>query len=89
MVYIVDFELRKPTQRYKELVEKIKQYPSYASLGEYAYLVETNASAIEIRNNLKEYIDGNDMLFVGKISAPAAWKGCSDGVTQWINSKLK
>lgn len=89
MVYIISYDLRKPTQRYKELAERIKQYPSWALLGESVFLIETNSSAVEVRDNLKEFIDGNDTLFVGKIGAPAAWKGYSTDVTKWIKSKFK
>ena len=34
-------------------------------------------------------IDGNDRIFVGKITAPAAWKGNSEEITNWIKTKFK
>lgn len=89
MVYIVSYDLRKPTQRYDELVNAIKTYPNWACLGGSAYLIESNETHVAIRDNLGRFIDGNDKLFVGHISAPAAWKGYGDEVSNWILSKLK
>lgn len=89
MVYIISYDLGKPTQRYNELAGRIRQYPSWAWLGQSVYLIETNSTAVEIRDNLKEFIDGNDKLFVGKIGAPAAWKGYSEDISNWIKLKLK
>lgn len=89
MVYVISYDLVKPTQRYEELINAIKQYPNWACLGGSAYLIESNDSHVEIRNNLGRFVDGNDKLFVGHISAPAAWKGYGDEVSKWILSKLK
>lgn len=89
MLYIVSYDLKPPTQRYVELRNKIKEYPSWAVLGESVFLIETNLTAAEVRDELGEFIDGNDRIFVGKISAPAAWKGYSEEITNWIKTKFK
>ena len=89
MVYIISYDLVKPTQRYEELINAIKSYSNWACLGGSAYLIESNDSHVEIRNNLGQFVDGNDKLFVGHISAPAAWKGYSEDVSKWILTKLK
>lgn len=88
MVYIISYDLRKPSQRYGELVNEIKRYSNWACLGGSAYLIETNDTHVAIRDNLGKFVDGNDKLFVGCITAPAAWKGYTEEVSKWILSKL-
>ena len=89
MVYIISYDLKGPTQRYDELVNAIKAYHEWACLGRSVYLIESNDTHVAIRDNLSKYIDGNDKLFVGHISAPAAWKGYSDIISNWVLAKLK
>lgn len=89
MVYIVSYDLKAPTQRYDDLIKKIKSYPNWAFLGGSAYLIETNETHVQVRDNLNNALDGNDQLFVGKVSAPAAWHGLSKEVSDWIIAKLQ
>lgn len=89
MVYIISYDLQAPTQRYDALTARIKAYPNWACLGGSVYMIETNESHVQVRDNLGQEIDGNDKLFVAKVSAPAAWKGYSQEVTDWIKAKLQ
>lgn len=89
MVYIVSYDLKEPTQRYDELVNAIKTYPDWACIGRSVYLIESNDTHVAIRDNLGRFVDGNDKLFVGHINAPAAWKGYSDTISEWVLAKLK
>lgn len=89
MVYIVSYDLVEPGQRYEDLINLIKQERSWARLGGSAYLVESSLTAVELRDRYKEALDGNDKLYVGKVSTPAAWYGLSDQVSGWIKDNLK
>lgn len=89
MVYIISYDLQAPTQRYEELITRIKTYPNWACLGGSAYLIETNDTHVQVRDNLGQVVDGNDKLFVAKVSAPAAWQGYSQEITDWIKAKLQ
>lgn len=88
MIYIVSYDLRPPTQRYNSLVERIKSYSKWAYVCESTYLIKTDETAAQVRDALGVYIDGNDKLFVGTISAPAAWKGMPQEVSEWIKNNL-
>ena len=89
-VYIVTYDLRKNStpEDYKKLINLIKEDGVWACLGESSYLVESDLSAVELRDKFKQALDGNDLLFVGKVTAPAAWRGYSEDVTNWIKNKL-
>lgn len=88
MVFIVCFDLNFPGQKYDELVTLIKQDHRWARLGRYAYLVESELTAVELRDRCKTALGGNDKLYVGQVSLPAAWTGMSDNVGNWIKMKL-
>ena len=88
MIYIVSYDLRPPTQRYNSLEECIKSCSKWAYVCESTYLIKTEETAAQVRDALGVYIDGNDKLFVGTISAPAAWKGLPQEVSEWIKNNL-
>lgn len=89
-VYIVTYDLmnEQSSETYKRLIELIKKEGVWACLGGSSYLVESNLSAVELRNRYREVLDNNDLLFVGVVSAPAAWYGYSQQITDWIKAKL-
>lgn len=88
MIYIVSYDLRVPGQRYEELSELIKKQGAWARLGGSAYLLESDKSAVELRDCFKSALDANDKLYVGIVTAPAAWTGMSSGVSEWIKKRL-
>lgn len=88
MVYIITYDLREPGQRYDELISRIKSYNVWAKIGYSCFLIETNATAVQVRDSLRPAIDVNDRLFVGVVNAPAAWFGLPENVSQWIKEKL-
>ncbi len=89
-VYIVTYDLRndKSSESYDRLISLIKQEGVWACLGKSSYLIESNLSAVELRNRFNVALDDDDMLYVGKVTAPAAWHGYSQQVTDWIKAKL-
>lgn len=89
-VYIVTYDLRneKSNKSYDKLNALIKQEGVWACLGKSSYLIESNLSAIELRNRFNDALDINDLLYVGRVSVPAAWHGYSQQVTDWIKAKL-
>lgn len=87
-VYIVTYDLSTPGQNYEHLINLIKQESNWARLGESSYLVTSRSTAVELRDKYKVALDANDKLYVGIASAPAAWTGYSNEVTEWIKEKL-
>ena len=58
-------------------------------MGESAYLVDSDKTAIELRDDYRTVLDANDKLYVGQVIAPAAWYGMPEEVSNWIFDKLK
>lgn len=88
--YIITYDLRKEYtgEKYQKLIELIKYEGVWACLGESSYLIQSCYTAVELRDKFKSILGKFDKLYVGKVSAPAAWFGLDKEVSNWIISKL-
>jgi CRISPR-associated endonuclease Cas2 len=82
-IFIITYDLNSSGQDYKTLYEAIKQY-NYKKMQGSVWVIKSNNTASNIRDNLKKYIDKNDSLFVGEINH---WAGISlNGAGDWMNN---
>ena len=90
MIYIVTYDLCKEetSSSYQRLIELIKNEIDWACLGGSSYLIESYRTAVQLRDRYVAVLDENDKLYVGEVSAPAAWFGYSETVSNWIKNKL-
>ena len=89
-IYIVTYDLRNEStsDSYARLISLIKEEGVWACLGGSSYLVESELTPVALRDKYKQAINHDDKLFVGVVSAPAAWVGYSSQVSEWIKGKL-
>lgn len=89
-VYIVTYDLKDEENcpRYQRLLELIKSGGVWARLGGSSYLVDSDESPVELRDKYRSVLENKDLLYVGEVTAPAAWIGYSNDVTEWIKNKL-
>ncbi|PKM27771.1 MAG: SinR family protein [Gammaproteobacteria bacterium HGW-Gammaproteobacteria-12] len=89
-VYMIGYDLNTPGKDYTKLIDAIKKaYPNWWHCLDSTWLVNTTSSAQQIRDHLKQFIDGNDKLLVATMGKGAAWTGpftkpCSD----WLLANL-
>lgn len=85
--YLIMYDLRVPGRNYRDLIDAIKRYPQWGHLTESAWAVLSNKSTVDIREDLKRYIDINDRLIVVQSGRNAAWFNClaSDS---WIHENI-
>jgi hypothetical protein len=81
---IVSYDLHQPTKNYEDLIKKIREYKFWAKLGGSAYLIITDQSVIQVRDNLVTVLDKDDSIFIGTCPVPSAWRGLPEEVSQWI-----
>jgi CRISPR/Cas system-associated endoribonuclease Cas2 len=86
--YIITYDLNRAGQNYESLNKAIQSYGTWAKIATTTYVVISSDSAENIRNNLQQYIDNNDELFVGKLNGEAAWYGLSDKISSWLQTNL-
>lgn len=74
MVFSVAYDLR--SQRdYSRIIEAIRSYDGAQNVLESLWVIRSNSSAAGIRDHLLNYVDGDDGLFVAKLTGEAAWRG--------------
>lgn len=88
MSFIITYDLNSLGQNYQDLERAIKAYGTYKKIATTTYIIVTNESSSEIRDYLKQYIDSNDELFVGKLSGQGAWTGLSNDISNWLKQNL-
>lgn len=69
--YIITYDLSDPGQDYNALIERIEGYGTREKIQQSVWLIVTSETAEEIWDHLQQCLDGNDKLFVAKVSAPA------------------
>lgn len=86
--YIVAYDLHAEGQNYTCLRNKLEAYGTHWHMQGSVWIVVTNQTAVQIRDNLNPCLDSNDKLFVGRLSGEAAWFGYGDQVTNWLKANL-
>lgn len=86
--YIVTYDLNEPGQKYDYISKKLKTYGTWLHLQGSVWIIVTNQSAAEVRDNLKTCLDNNDELFVAKLSGEAAWSGYTSDTSDWLKQNL-
>lgn len=81
---IVTFDLAFPALNNQRLVQKIHAQRLWARLGANAYLIKTNLTVVQLRDELIKVLKPNDKLFVGNCPIPSAWYGQPEDVSKWI-----
>ena len=85
--YLISYDLRQPGRNYDALYAAIKAYKTWAHINESLWAVVTPASAVQIRDHLRQHVDANDRMFVIKSGVEAAWRlaMCRD---EWLKEHL-
>jgi len=84
--YLVSYDLV-GRRDYERLYGAIKAHGTWAHIHESLWAVVTNGTAAQVRDNLLQYIDADDRLFVIRSGSEAAWRGtiCK---SEWLKEYL-
>ena len=83
-VHLVTYDLKKSGQNYDGLITKIKSY-NWARIAASAYAVSTTATAYDVMESLKPYIDSNDLMFVSRLTGQWSGWNLPKDVVDWLN----
>ena len=86
-VYQISYDLRKQ-RNYDALYERIKQYGSWCHPLESSWVIATQQTALQVRDNLAQVMDQDDGLLVTRLQNEAAWRGLGDDVSRWLKEQL-
>ena len=86
--YLIGYDLNKTGQDYETLIEQIKKLGTWWHCLDSTWIIKSDLTATQIRDNLQSYIDSNDELLVAKLSGEAAWIGFGDECSNWLKNNL-
>lgn len=71
--FIISYDLNNEKD-YSKLITKIESYPNAAKINKSVWFINSQNKSSEIRDNLVNYIDSDDSLFIAKLTGQAAWR---------------
>lgn len=84
--FIITYDLVN-SRDYQKLYDAIQSLGNWARVVESVWIVTSELSSAQIRDELLKYIDDDDRIFVTKSSGEAAWRNtrCSG---EWIKNNF-
>jgi hypothetical protein len=87
--FLIDYDLNKPEKDYPKLIDHIKSYPNWCRYLMSSWMIKTDRTTTQVRDDMRAFIDANDDLIVVDVTADsAAWYGLSDEISNWIKNNL-
>ena len=90
MIYMIAYDLHPPKgEHYEKLFDALEAIGSgYWDCLDSTWLVVTEKTAIEIRDELKHYLKDGDRLLVVRCGEGAAWLGFKEDCRTWLEDKF-
>ncbi len=87
--YLVTYDLNAPGQNYNALYDAIKAQGTWWHCLDSTWMVASNLSSSQIRDNLMPHIDSNDkLLVVEQAKFNSAWTGFDKQCSDWLKANL-
>ena len=87
-LYQITYDLRKQRD-YQSLHQRIKAYGTWCRPLESTWIVATNQSTVQVRDNLFAVMDADDGLLVTRLQGGAAWYGLAVEDAKWLQRKYQ
>lgn len=87
--FLITYTLEAFDDSFPTISEKIKEYPKWARISQYAWLIQSNKSVSDVRSELKTAINEKGTILVIDVSS-AAWAtfAVNKQVTEWMKENL-
>ncbi|MGV2982066.1 CRISPR-associated protein Cas2 [Microbacterium sp. AGC85] len=85
--YLLTYDLTAPGRNYDDLIKHLKSYATHAHVLDSTWLIVSDRTSVQIRDEAKTHMDSNDQLLVVKLTGDAAWYGLR-GHSDWIKKNL-
>ncbi len=86
--YLVGYDLNKPGQDYDDLFKAIKALGSWWHCLDSTWIIKTDWTSVQIRDDLSKHIDNSDELLVVRLTGEGAWTGFDNQCSQWLKDNL-
>ena len=90
-VYQINYDLRKQ-RNYDELYKKIKAYGTWCRPLKSCWMIVSEKTAEQVRNDLRQAMDNDDGLLVTRLQQEAAWVNLDsdkdNSMTDWLKKYI-
>jgi hypothetical protein len=87
--YLIGYDLNKSGKNYDGLIDKIKEIPTlWWHHLDSTWIIKTDQSAVQVRDQLKPYLDSDDELLVVRLTGEGAWTGFNERGSKWLKDNL-
>ena len=86
--YVVGYDLNKPGQDYTDLIKALKAYPDWWHYLDSTWIIKTDWTHAQIRDDLWQHMDSSDELVVMRLSGEGAWAGIAEKGSKWLKDNL-
>jgi hypothetical protein len=87
--YLIGYDLDKPDQDYANLIDAIKTFGNWWHCLDSTWIIQSDRSAIAIRDILARHIGSSDKVLVVTLSRfNAAWTGFDGNCSSWLHNNL-
>jgi CRISPR/Cas system-associated endoribonuclease Cas2 len=86
-VYLISYDIGKHRDRNK-LLERLQSHGTCCPVFDSSWLIATDQSTTQIRNDLVKSIDRHDRLLVTRLQGEAAWRNLGYELSQWLKNQL-
>lgn len=89
MVYVIAYDLKEPNTPadYAKIIDAIKAYGTWMRLEQSVWLIDSEKTAIQLRDELREQIRSKDVLFIAPIGGAWAARNLGDNRKTWLDQR--
>ena len=85
---LITYDLITPGKKYTDLHDSIKTLGSWWHCVDSTWIIKSDFSLVQIRDELKKHVDSNDKLVVLALSGAGAWIGLDKNCSEWLATNL-
>ncbi len=86
--YLVSYDLKKLGQNYECIRTKLQAYRKSWNMQGSVWIISSDQTAPQIRDDLVKCLDGNDNVFVAKLEV-TAWTGFASQSDAWLKQTIE
>lgn len=86
--FLITYDLHRPHQNYTGLIEDIKKLGSWAHYLESTWIVVTSLSPDQVRDKLKDDLDGNDAMLIVEITGDRYSGWLTQEAWDWLSKHV-
>ena len=88
-VLMIGYDLKRPGQKYDELIEYLESHGTWWHDLDSTWLVKTPLTALQMLNEVKRHVDSNDKVLVLNVTGDVwATIGMSDEGNDWLQEQM-